>query len=400
MPGLRVLAGTSLDALVPITEFVNTNKTFKFPTSDRFEGEVICNIKGFEDGKESEYFEREDRKGVTWSIQVQGRFLKQYSADDILFGNTFDRPLHLPWGSSAALKFMNYIDPTLTHDLASPTKPWALSPLISTMPHFAHTRLVSSTDNPDTPACSPVDPDVPEFPSNQSLSDDTSQLHLAIVSPTTSSSSSPDSSPPTSASSSSSSLSSLSSSSNHSSNTSMSKHSEGTAAAAIVDSSGKGSAKSSSSSHTTKSTLSKLGKLKTKTHRSSKHHSSGMSADKVKSKKPLNLGTASQRRSYFSNVEHRKDVVFGPEDIISTDFCYGFLQFSPSLSLRLPGGVSFDLMKYWDGQPVRFVCCERKREGEDRDDGVNGQDDKGNDEDGNGDVPWGKVFWCVAIEPA
>ncbi|THU79648.1 hypothetical protein K435DRAFT_810536 [Dendrothele bispora CBS 962.96] len=53
MPGLRVLAGTSLDALVPITEFVNTNKTFKFPTSDRFEGEVICNIKGFEDGKES-----------------------------------------------------------------------------------------------------------------------------------------------------------------------------------------------------------------------------------------------------------------------------------------------------------------------------------------------------------
>lgn len=35
-----------------------------------------------------------------------GRFLKEYSADDILFGNTFDRPLSLPWGSGAALSFM------------------------------------------------------------------------------------------------------------------------------------------------------------------------------------------------------------------------------------------------------------------------------------------------------
>jgi len=86
MPGLRVLAGTSLDALVPITEFVNTNKSFKFPTSDRFEGEVVCNIQGFEDGKESEYFDREDRKGVTWSIQVQGTYflaVEWVATDDI-----------------------------------------------------------------------------------------------------------------------------------------------------------------------------------------------------------------------------------------------------------------------------------------------------------------------------
>lgn len=31
-----------------------------------------------------------------------------------------------------------------------------------------------------------------------------------------------------------------------------------------------------------------------------------------------------------------------------------------ALSLRLPGGMSFDLMHYWDGQPVRFVCRRRK----------------------------------------
>ena len=66
--------------------------------------------------------------------------------------------------------------------------------------------------------------------------------------------------------------------------------------------------------------------------------------------------------------------------MITTDFCYGFINFSPSLSLQLPGGFSLDLEKYWDGQPVRFVCCERKG------DFVEGGE------------PWGRIFWCVAIE--
>jgi hypothetical protein len=82
-------------------------------------------------------------------------------------------------------------------------------------------------------------------------------------------------------------------------------------------------------------------------------------------------------------VANRPKVVFGPSDVITTDFCYGFMEFSPSLSLRLPGGVSFELMRYWDGQPVRFVCCERKYPTDDQ------------DEDG---TPWGKIFWCIAIE--
>jgi hypothetical protein len=78
-------------------------------------------------------------------------------------------------------------------------------------------------------------------------------------------------------------------------------------------------------------------------------------------------------------------MTFGPQDLITLDFCYGFLEFSPSLALRLPGGISFDLMHYWDGQPVRFVCCERRKHT--------------SDEELGGD-PWGKVFWCVSIELA
>lgn len=46
-------------------------------------------------------------------------------------------------------------------------------------------------------------------------------------------------------------------------------------------------------------------------------------------------------------------------------------------------------MHYWDGQPVRFVCCERKRQADG--DGLG-------EGDAEPDVPWGRVLWCVAIQ--
>jgi hypothetical protein len=73
MPRLRVVAGTSLSDLKPIT--VNSGTTSSL-SSSTFEGQVLAYIKDFTDSDgnvlESEYFDREDRKGVTWSIQVQG----------------------------------------------------------------------------------------------------------------------------------------------------------------------------------------------------------------------------------------------------------------------------------------------------------------------------------------
>ncbi|KAJ4472999.1 hypothetical protein J3R30DRAFT_3513644, partial [Lentinula aciculospora] len=336
MPQLRVLAGPDPNHLVSITHLVNTNAPCKI-SSDLFEGQIIANIKGF--NRNTEYFERDDRKGVTWSIQVQGRFLQPHSADDILFGITFERPLHLPWGSGAALKFMSYLDPNLSHDLTSQTKPWALSPLIATMPHFAH----SHKSRP------------PRFPSSSSLMDDNSQLSLAYHDEDDEDADSPLSS----ASSSTSSLSSRSSersvSSGHSSHSSSSS-----------------SRKSNSSNNMSK--IKSFSKIRHTGGHSTSRNSSGAP--------PVNLHTAAQRRSYFSSSKSRKSVVFGPEDIITTDFCYGFLEFAPSLTLRLPGGISFDLLRYWDGQPVRFMCCERKDTLHSR----------------LGSEPWGRSFWCVAIE--
>ena len=72
------------------------------------------------------------------------------------------------------------------------------------------------------------------------------------------------------------------------------------------------------------------------------------------------------------------------QDVVATDFCYDFLQFSPDgIMLRLPGGISIEMTKYWDGQPVRFVCCERLQKSE-----------------RTPERAWGRILWCVVIEPA
>ncbi|KAJ6593594.1 hypothetical protein B0H19DRAFT_1205104 [Mycena capillaripes] len=349
MPTLRVLAGPTPNSLTPITSLVNTNTPHRIVT-EAWEGEIIVFIKGFNETDPShttpeaaEYFGREDRSGVTWSIQVQGRFLLPRSSDDILFGNIFERPLKLPWGTGAALKFMKYIDPTLSHDLTGTAsqKPWALSPLVATMPYLKHTRL---------PSCNQLGDVAPPFPPPTSISDDTSSLHMAAVAmPNTPELAVPRSGTPSSGSS------------------------------------------GSSSSLSSRSSKSSRGSSDSKKRKKRK-----ATSDEV----PRTM-TSQQRRSYFSSEAHRKAVLLGPQDLITTDFCYGFLEFAPSLRLRLPGGLGFDLARYWDGQDVRFVCCERRQ--------VPLSDDASPDPHveteeklegglGDGEDPWGPVFWCVSIE--
>ncbi|KAG5339755.1 UPF0590 protein [Termitomyces sp. T112] len=360
-PRLRVLAGTGT-TLTPITHLVNTSNAFSL-VSNRFEGEVVVCIKGLTHPEKDayNYFECSERQGITWSIQVQGRFLEPISADDVLFGNTFDRPLGLPWGSGAALKFMSFIDPTLEHDLTSRTQPWALSPLVATMPHLIHTRIARNRHSNDYLAPSSAhssrestttdtESSLPPFPPKTPISDDTSQLHLARTDVLSSSSS---------GSSSYGSISSLSS-------TQITSPAPPPSYFATATPNG-----------SPKEYRNTISTIKKKVRGQGK-------GKKKEAYRLLGFADASQRRAYFSSTTHRQDIIFGPEDTLTTDFCYGFLEFTPSVMLRLPGGLSFDLMRYWDGQPVRFVCCERKSRERER-----GQDEG---------VPWGQVFWSVVIE--
>lgn len=76
-PRLRVLAGDSLDNLVPISDIVNTEKAHAI-SSDAFQGKIVVNIKDFADSagqpRHSKYFDRADRQHITWSLQIQGEY--------------------------------------------------------------------------------------------------------------------------------------------------------------------------------------------------------------------------------------------------------------------------------------------------------------------------------------
>jgi len=134
------------------------------------------------------------------------------------------------------------------------TKPWALSPLIATMPHFAHKRL-------------PADAEEPTFPPIESLKDSIEELHLTVIDESATSSGG------TSPSSSASSLESVSSTA--SKDASRSKSS----ALSVT----RGSPSRSRKKRPT---------IKTQT---------------------LQLREASERRAFFSKEKNRKPVIFGPE---------------------------------------------------------------------------------------
>ena len=99
------------------------------------------------------------------------------------------------------------------------------------------------------------------------------------------------------------------------------------------------------------------------------------SSNVIEENATLILPQGQTRKNYFRNAEHRRGVVFGPDMFIECDFCHGQLSFEDGLALSLPM-VHFDLMRYWDGRPVWFVCCERS---------------------GDGKGP-GNTIWCVGFE--
>jgi len=148
--------------------------------------------------------------------------------------------------------YYSFIDPMLEHDLAS-TKPWALSPLISTMPHFVHKRLRNDS----------ADVEEPTFPPVESLEDSIEELHLTVIDEPQSSASSSGGTSPSS---------------------------------------------SSSSLASVSSTASKSGALSMTNWSPSRRKKRS-----ITEKQTLQLRGASERRAFFSKEKNRKSVIFGPE---------------------------------------------------------------------------------------
>lgn len=198
----------------------------------------------------------------------------------------------LKWGAGQMLTCCSYIDPTLVHDLQSPTKPWALSPLVSTMPHFMHTRVpVADTPSDDCSEFLAAPPatttrhkngmaKLPPFPPAASITDDTSQLHLAMMDSHSSSGSTSDEA--------------------SSSKSSISSTLAATAAHSYTD-----------TANTSPKVRAKRGMSRLRD--ASKN---ALKPRRSKSASPhpgLGLETASQRQAYFSSSEHRQAIRFGPE---------------------------------------------------------------------------------------
>ncbi|KAA1122303.1 hypothetical protein PGTUg99_036451 [Puccinia graminis f. sp. tritici] len=148
-PRFDILAGSSLDELSRVKVNADRSGPLAIKTKS-FEGNLTVRMKDFADYNGDIYRDTETNyfanwTDVTWSIQIQGRFLQPTSADDCVFGNTFDKPIRdrLPFGTGAALKAISYIDPSLENDLYA-DKPWAWSPLLATM-NYIRTELASNS---------------------------------------------------------------------------------------------------------------------------------------------------------------------------------------------------------------------------------------------------------------
>lgn len=264
-PSLKISAGPSVDALQTVA--VNHDELPTTVSSDLFEGRIAVRIKSFtgldpegvEHKSETPYFDAGHGKHQSWSMQIQGRFKKDVNADDLVFGNEFDKPIkdHLPYGTSVALQFVKVIDPNLEHDLYA-QKPHAWSPYLATMPRV-NSRKIEGAGLDSFPPF----PTHPEY-----VEDDITSLIPAEL------------------------------------------------------------------AEKEKATVDNFKGI-----------------DKAHE----------YRQRFLGNKSHRQQINVPASQVITADFFNGFIDFN-DLTLHIPfsGGLKFDLKKYWDGQPVRYICKDKK----------------------------------------
>ncbi|KAK4053383.1 hypothetical protein OIV83_001547 [Microbotryomycetes sp. JL201] len=243
-PRIRVQAGHDVEHL----ELLHVNGAGVRIDTPKFRGQVAVRIRDYhgpsDDAASSPPADSWSSPTDTMSIQIEGEWLDGAGADDVLWGNAWQKPIrdYLPWGTAAALKFVGVVDPALTHDLYA-DKPWALSPFISTMNYISVNRLQDAQRATlDLPA---------------KVSENLDDLLPQSV--------------------------------------------------------------------------------------------------------PADVRTDPwKRRQYFARQENRRQdgLTFDKNLHFKADFCNGYIDFN-TLSLKLPIHLTFPLARYWDGQPVTFVCRRR-----------------------------------------
>lgn len=107
--------------------------------TEHFVGRVLVRILDAPGAKESEpgreYFEGRSRK---FCIQIEGRFKRRLSGNDVLFGTDFDRFVDFPRTPfNAGMRVAKYIDPCTFYELDPDSgRPYIMSPYIACMNTF------------------------------------------------------------------------------------------------------------------------------------------------------------------------------------------------------------------------------------------------------------------------
>lgn len=289
--------------------YINDDYHPQLINNDYFTGQVVFRVRNFAGVvpvdpttqqpkrviSNTDYFQGHKR---AFSLQISGRFKHAWTADDVLFGTFFERPLTLPRGYSIALSLARRIDSSMVAELDRPD-PYMCSPLICAMNLF-HVQPLWSTVNITSGAKQRT----------QGPSEIIEEFGLKSGAPPR-----PEPLP-------------------------MPKWEFGgkkqLSEQVITEWSGTGQAQAGLR-HARHATLPDV-----MAGYSEKGHSLGHSA--------------AHRRSYFLKEEHRRRFIYHPDTVYSFDF------FSPYVDLnrmQLKLGISIDVLYYLNGNPLRYQCRSR-----------------------------------------
>ncbi|KAJ3189866.1 hypothetical protein HDU85_000150 [Gaertneriomyces sp. JEL0708] len=317
---LGVRAGPNYKDLLPVK--VNDEQNPLLIDSDHFVGYVVVRVAHFggvtPDGTrplvnpQSHYFYGRNRR---YSIMVQGRFKKAWNGDDIIFGVDFDTKVRTPTGVGLAMRIAKWLDPSLDSCFSGNT-PWIFSPWISAMNSLA----VYSLDSPHVRnALPPIDTSAHAMaetgtPVPDSQVDDDSTVREPLASPPV--------------------------------GTNGSMHSVACVSSADADVQGKPAAGTPSLD---------IGQWSFQ----SRMISEDVSGLFIDTPKAPSLTSYEKRKKYFADARARKEVTIVPDRIYCMDYYDAYFDFN-AMAIKLPG-FSVNAFKYWDGQPLRFVCRNRDK---------------------------------------
>lgn len=102
---------------------------------------------GAKSPKGQTYFIQPARRSELYSLQFSLRFKRALAGDDLVLSNEVDQKIALPWGTSAALKIAQWIDPGLEHNIYDESTPWLHGAVLSSINDMAVQRAETAEDS-------------------------------------------------------------------------------------------------------------------------------------------------------------------------------------------------------------------------------------------------------------